>query len=49
MAETALLHQIRQVIEDFPKYLEYGTLLKSKLIDDIPSYEKSVIKAFLSN
>jgi adenine-specific DNA-methyltransferase len=49
MAETTLLQQIRQVIEDFPEYWEDGTLLKSKLIDDIRSYEESIIKALLAN
>src|SRR5699024_2061782 len=49
MAETALLQQIRQVIEEFPEYWEDSTLLKSKLIDDIRSYEESIIKALLAN
>jgi len=49
MAETTLLQQIRQVIERFPEYWEDDTLLKSKLIDDIRAYEKSIIKALLAN
>src|SRR5699024_2451304 len=49
MAETTELQQIRQVIERFPEYWEDDTLMKSKLIDDIRAYEKSIIKALLDN
>lgn len=47
--ETKLQTEIKRILIDFPQYWEGDTLLKNKLIDDIRSYDETVINALLSN
>lgn len=47
--ETKLLQEIHKVLSDFPQYWDGDKLLKHKLIEDVRSYNESIIEALLSN
>ncbi|WP_240377295.1 site-specific DNA-methyltransferase [Bacillus piscicola] len=47
--ETKLLQEIHKVLSGFPEYWDGDTLLKNKLIEEIRSYNETVIEALLSN
>lgn len=47
--ETTLLNNIKTVLSDFPEYWDRETLLKSKVIEDLRSYDEKIITALLNN
>lgn len=47
--ETKLLQEIHQTLGGLPKYWNGNLLLKNELIEDLRSYEESVIETLLSN
>ena len=47
--KTELLSQIKEVLLKFPMYWEKDNLLRSKVAEDLRSYNQDLIKAFLSN
>lgn len=47
--ETKLLQEIHQALGGLPKYWNGDLLLKNELIEDLRSYEESVIETLLSN
>src|SRR5699024_3141030 len=47
--ETELQQEINEVLKAFPEYWDEDTLLKHKLIEDVRSYNESLIEALLLN
>lgn len=47
--DTEILSQIKKVLLNFPEYWEDETLLKNKIIEDLRTYRKDLIKSLLSN
>src|SRR5699024_6490452 len=47
--ETKLQQEINEVLKAFPEYWDEDTLLKHKLIEDVRSYNESLIEALLLN
>ena len=47
--ETKLQQEINNVLKAFPEYWNENTLLKNKLIEDVRSYNESLIESLLSN
>src|SRR5699024_142568 len=45
--ETELQQEINEVLKAFPEYWDEDTLLKHKLIEDVRSYNESLIEALL--
>lgn len=47
--ETTLLNNIKIVLSDFPEYWDQEILLKSKVIEDLRSYDEKIITTLLNN
>lgn len=47
--ETKLQQEINNVLKAFPEYWNKDTLLKSRVIEDIRSYNEKIIEALLTN
>lgn len=47
--ETALLKEIKGVLENFQEYWEEGELIKTKVAEDLREYRTDLIDALLSN
>ncbi|WP_281998846.1 site-specific DNA-methyltransferase [Priestia flexa] len=47
--ETELLIEIKTVLSQFPEYWDSGTLIKSRVIEDMREYRKDLIEALFSN
>lgn len=47
--DTAILKQIKTVLQSFPEYWEGEMLSKNKVIEDLRNYKVELIQALLAN